>query len=380
LAGLYIHIPFCAQFCTYCDYFSSIQVEKSGAFVRALLREIEERAALIGSYGVTFDTLYIGGGTPSLLTIEELALILERVAQHYPSQLKEVTIELNPEDVTPQYATQLKEIGFNRVSLGVQSFIDEHLRWMNRRHSVERSIESFNHLRKAHFNNISIDLIFGFEKLSIEGWQYNLKRALELSPEHISAYQLSIEKGTPLYRHYQKGLYTPTDDDSAYEQYRVLHNTLLESGFIQYELSNFALAGRESQHNSSYWNFTPYFGFGPGAHSFIDDRREWNLKGISNYIEGWKRGERLFGYERLSAVDHFNEVVMLSLRSVKGLDCKELERELHSSSLTAAQVEEFTEQLGQLVSHGTIIKEKGSYRIAPLKLFISDSIITKLFL
>lgn len=381
MAGIYIHIPFCAQFCTYCDFYSSTNLKLYEQFVAALIKEIESRDKSVEQQGLLFETLYLGGGTPSLLPIELLDKIVKRIKTLYPTNLKEVTIELNPEDITPHYAAQLLSIGFNRASLGVQSFNTSHLKWMNRRHTAERSLEAFTTLRQEGFNNISIDLIYGFTPLTDREWEHNLNVAVELAPEHISAYQLNIEPETPLFQNVQKGIYTPSSGEFSYNQYSMLLKLLAKGGYHQYEISSFSQPKKESLHNSNYWNFIPYFGFGPSAHSFYNTTREWNYPGIEQYIEGWRSGKRLFGSEILSNEERFNEFIMLSLGKVVGIDIDWLEEHyLNSSLLSSTQVREFKEALKRLIDTGAILKERRSYKIAPSKLFISDSIIAKLLL
>ena len=306
---IYIHVPFCKSFCTYCDFYSEIcspRVQK--LFVGELCSEIEARRGEIEST-LGLNTLYIGGGTPSVLEPEGLRRIVECLGY---GPYEEFTIEVNPDDITPQYARFLKELGVNRVSMGVQSFDDDLLRWMNRRHSSAGALEAFSILRDTGFDNISIDLISGISSLSLEGWEKTVRRAVELAPEHISAYQLTVEEGSGLEAMIKAGRYAEASDEQCAAQYQALCGLLKAAGYRHYEISNFALPGREAVHNSAYWRRLPYAGLGPGAHSLIgNDTRSWN----SSQISGWTRE-----YEHLTPEQIREERLMLGLRTAEGVD------------------------------------------------------------
>ena len=306
---IYIHIPFCKSFCTYCDFYSEICSQKvQKLFVDELCKEIGERRAEIKST-LGLNTLYIGGGTPSVLEPELLKRIVDTLGY---GPYREFTVEVNPDDITPEYARFLKWLGVNRVSMGVQSFNDDVLRWMNRRHNAQGAVEAFRHLREAGFDNISIDLIFGISSLSREVWEDTLKKAIELRPEDISAYQLTVEEGSNLDELISKGLYQEASDEQCAEQYNVLCSMLRSAGFNHYEISNFAVPGKEAVHNQAYWRRLPYAGLGPGAHSLTgEDTRSWNTSEIS----GWKRE-----YEHLTPEQIREERLMLGLRTAAGVD------------------------------------------------------------
>lgn len=420
-SGLYIHIPFCAQFCTYCDFYSvkiplgdgtlyksgsKSSVDKSdinhisdydirGSYVAALSEEIRFRSLDFNRKSFLVNTIYFGGGTPSVLYATQIEKLLGSIHSHYQvSADPEVTIEVNPDDITESYASNLlnmKPLAVNRVSLGIQSFVDDHLKWMNRRHDSAGAIEAFHILRRAGFCNISIDLIFGFEGLSMEQWKANIRMAISLMPEHISCYQLGIEKGTQLYKSCIAGEYTPVPDEISYEQYSVLQQMLGEAGYIQYEVSSFSLPGKESLHNSSYWNFTPYFGFGPAAHSFDGITRSWNKRGVGRYIAAHTPedkaastidnnipstldGQALFtqNSEILSLEDISHEFIMLSLRTVRGIDLALAEQYI-------VDMKEFWEKASELVAGGELLMIDNHLRIPADKLFISDNIIREFF-
>ncbi|HBZ26464.1 MAG TPA: coproporphyrinogen III oxidase [Rikenellaceae bacterium] len=382
MAGIYIHIPFCSQYCIYCDFYSTKMLGKRESFTKALITEIGLRANDFNKLGAAVNTIYFGGGTPSLLPPAALQSILHAISAQYnlgtvgsPAQNsdREVTLEVNPDDISEQYLQGLLQAGFNRMSMGIQSFNDDHLKWMNRRHSAAEAVKAFNLSRAAGFDNISIDLIFGFEGLSLQMWRENLSRAIELSPEHISAYQLSLEPGTKLYSSYKKGEYLQLKESLSYKQYSLLQEMLSRAGYVQYEISSFCKPGRESRHNSSYWNFTPYFGFGPSAHSFDGRRRFWNVSSLNTYLKAIEQGTGCSREEIISPKDRFNEYIMLSLRQIAGMDVSFINSEFEVP-------DEFYKSLALLIKRGDIIEKRGKLRVPPEKLFISDGIIRELFL
>ncbi|PKP07404.1 MAG: coproporphyrinogen III oxidase [Bacteroidetes bacterium HGW-Bacteroidetes-5] len=395
MAGIYIHIPFCSQYCIYCDFYSTKMLGKRESFTKALITEIGQRANDFNKLGAAVTTIYFGGGTPSLLPPAALHSILHAISAQYnlgaaggpgagnlagnlagnPAQNsdREVTLEVNPDDISEQYLQGLLQAGFNRMSMGIQSFHDDHLKWMNRRHSAAEAVKAFNLSRAAGFDNISIDLIFGFEGLSLQMWRENLSRAIELSPEHISAYQLSLEPGTKLYSSYKKGEYLQLKESLSYKQYSLLQEMLSRAGYVQYEISSFCKPGRESRHNSSYWNFTPYFGFGPSAHSFDGRRRFWNVSSLNTYLKAIEQGTGCSREEIISPKDRFNEYIMLSLRQIAGMDVSFINSEFEVP-------DEFYKSLALLIKRGDIIEKRGKLRVPPEKLFISDGIIRELFL
>ncbi len=378
MAGIYIHIPFCSQFCTYCDFYSVKSKTGRSEFPVALIKELESRADEFNKRGFTADTIYFGGGTPSLLPPESLGNILERVTGLYPaanSGMREVTIEVNPDDMTSRFANEIFKMGFNRLSLGVQSFRDEHLSWMNRRHNAAQATHSILIAREAGFENLSLDLIFGFEMLKTGEWRENISKAIELNPEHISAYQMSLERGTNLYKQFKNGLYNHLPDAASYEQYTMLQEMLEDAGYKQYEISSFARPGKNSLHNSNYWNFTPYFGFGPAAHSFDGEKRSWNLPSLSRYLKAVEGGDSCQREEILTPVDRFNEYIMLSLRQIEGMNIQYLNEE------TSIDIpESFFKTLSKHLKDGNLIEEVGQIKIPSRKLFVSDGIIRELFI
>ena len=323
----YLHVPFCRSFCTYCDFYSEIcpaarQRQNADSFAGAVLREIEERREeIVRTQAV--DTLYIGGGTPSVLPLDVLESIVSALSASVDCFLDrapfaEFTVEVNPEDVVEkgiEYVRGLADLGVNRISMGVQSFDDGILRWMNRRHDAETAVRAFRILREGGVGNISIDLIFGLSQLSDQTWVSTIERTLELNPEHISAYQLSIEEGSALAGLVEKGCYEEASEEQCRTQYDNLCRKLSEGGYRHYEVSNFARPGREAVHNSAYWNRSDYVGLGPGAHSLIGNVRSRNTESVS----GYSREEEILTPEDIRV-----ERIMLPLRTAEGIPFEEL--------------------------------------------------------
>ena len=349
------------------------------SFVEALLSEIKHKREFFKKREVPLTTIYFGGGTPSLLSPDQLSEIVNSICLNFEvsslAAIEEFTIEVNPDDATLDYLSQIKKIGINRLSMGIQSFSDEDLKWMNRRHSSSQATEAFKNARVAEFDNISLDLIFGFELLTMEGWNSNLDKMLELRPEHISSYQLSIEPKSKLGRLYEKGCYRATSEEVSYREYTLLQKKLKKAGYIQYEVSNFSLPGREARHNSAYWDLTPYLGLGPSAHSFDGDFRSWNCSNLNQYIIQMASGRSCPKQEKLSPKDKFNETIMLSLRRAAGLDLN-----LLKENFTASLYRVFDKPLGRGLNSGSLIQNNNKIKIPPEKLFLSDGIIRDLFI
>jgi len=388
VAGIYVHIPFCSQFCVYCNFYSVKGKELREKYVSALLNEIEYRKDFFRNIGVLPQTVYFGGGTPSLFPPDKLELILSTLRKEFNFTPIEATVEVNPNDITLEYAQALKKAGFNRVSMGVQSFNDSHLAWMNRRHRGEEAVAAFWNLRRAGFSNISLDLIFGYSGLDMEQWRSNIEKMASLAPEHISAYQMSIEEGSLLYRKLQAGEYDLVPDSTCMEQYTMLQRMLAQNGYTQYEISNFASKDSNgnllvSRHNSSYWTKEPYLGLGPAAHSYNGTHRFWNGGNLTAWCRHYSndaagevaassgRQGKIVGSEELSAADMFNESIMLSLRRVDGVDI---------STLNPALLADVMGEIDRHVRLGNLVREGDKIRIPSEKLFVSDGIIMDLFI
>lgn len=367
---IYIHVPFCRSFCTYCGFYSEICSRDNGIvdrYASALLREIGLRKEEISKHATNGrNTLYIGGGTPSVLPLAVLSSILRSLPQ---SGWDEFTIEVNPDDIVKggiAYASGLRNLGVTRISMGIQSFDDAVLRWMNRRHSSADAIKAFHILREAGFDNISIDLIFGFgliDNAANDNWQASIGTAISLRPEHISAYQLSIEPDSALECQIANGRFHEADEELCRTQYDTLCRTLADAGYTHYEVSNFSLPGLEARHNSGYWDHSPYIGLGPAAHSFDGQRRSWNVSDTEAYIAGAS-----MEHEDLTPAQLAEEDIMLGLRTAHGISEERLR------SLCDHDV------LETLLKEGSLIHLGDRIRIPEDHFFVSDDIISSLFI
>ena len=369
MAGLYIHIPFCESKCIYCDFYSMANnnhlIDK---YINALLVEAVLRKNELNSETLT--TVYLGGGTPSLLSITQLSKIVNGLKKVFDfSEVEEFTIEVNPDDVTADYIQQAKSLGINRVSMGVQSFSDEDLRFINRRHTAKQATDAIHIINKAGIDNISIDLIYGIPGQNIEMWKNNVDTAISLSVQHISAYTLMYEDGTRLSVMRSLGKITEMDDDVVAAMYDYLVAQLKSNGYIHYEISNFALPGLHSRHNSSYWNLTPYLGLGVAAHSFDGTVRRFNPSNLKMYLDTLGEGKLCVEVENITEAERYDEYVMLRLRTADGIDADEL---MHRFGEKYYQF--FIEKAKPLVSERSLINENGRYYIPENHIMISDNI------
>ena len=335
MAGLYIHIPFCASRCIYCGFFSTTRHAMRDRYVDALCREIDLRNNYLHD-GI--HTIYIGGGTPSMLSEEQLQRLFDTIDY---SKADEITLECNPDDITPDYASVIGRLPVNRVSMGAQTFSDARLRFLRRRHSSADVRHAVTLLRKAGIGNISVDLMYGFPDETIDEWNDDITRALDLDVEHISAYSLMYEENTPLHKILCEGKIAEIDEELSSAMYSTLIDRLTAAGYEHYEISNFARPGRRSRHNSSYWTAIPYIGIGAAAHSFDGASRQWNVADIDKYVTSIERGEIPMEREELDRDTRFNDTVMLRLRTCEGIDLNVLARdfgpEYLSGCLSAAR-------------------------------------------
>ncbi len=325
LAGIYIHIPFCKQACNYCNFYFSTSLGNKDKFIQSLLREMELSSGYLQDEKI--ETLYLGGGTPSQLTIGDLKLITEKLQSVYDlSSLQEFTIETNPDDLTEEKIKELSELkryGLNRFSIGVQSFFDEDLKYMNRAHNAEEAIASIKRVQRAGFENITIDLIYGTPTMNDENWKKNLDMAFELNVPHISSYALTVEPKTSLDKKILKGESKPVDEEQSARQFKILMDEMRVHSFEQYEISNFASDKKYAVHNSNYWFGKKYLGLGPSAHSFDGVSRRWNVSNNINYINSLEKNELNFEEEILTEAQKVNEKIMISLRTMWGLKIAE---------------------------------------------------------
>ena len=379
MAGIYLHVPFCNSRCIYCGFCSTVSRDLRQKYIPALKREIQERRDFFSPLYESdriIKTLYIGGGTPSVLPPELLKEAVSAIRETFRiAEEIEFTVEVNPDDITEDYAGSLRKMGVNRVSMGVQSFKDSHLRWMRRRHDSETAINAYRILRDAGFSNISLDLIFGFPLMTLKDWEENLDRITDLNPEHISAYQMGIDPETPLERMEKTGEFSLPSQEESEEMYSLLQKKLKDGGYIQYEVSNFCKPDRHSRHNSSYWNRTPYLGLGPGAHSFIGRHREWNTSDIATWCD--LSTLQIREGETLSPADVFNEILMLGLRTTNGVSLNTLR---NSGPQSPVFLSDLLPKISAMESKGLInLTKDGTIKIPPGKFFISDGIIRELF-
>lgn len=370
--SLYLHIPYCISRCGYCDFHSSTCLDDKDQYIKALCLEIKQRKDYLN--GNVLDTIYFGGGTPSLLNKAQFAHIFSAIEKHFSiAQNAEITLEANPNDISESYMNDLIELGFNRISIGIQSFNDSDLRVINRRHSGQEAIDAVTMAQKAGFKNISIDLIFGLPLQTIASWQQNLEQALSLNIQHISSYNLMYEKGTDFDRKKQKGILKEIDEDISLEMFQLLIEKSSEHGFIHYETSNFALEGHYSKHNTNYWRGDAYLGIGAGAHSYNGKNRRWNVSDNKAYIDGIKTINPIFELEVLDQETAYNEFIMTGLRTIWGCNLQELKQrfgqEMLDYCLQAAEV---------FIKAKQIIVENDSMLITPEALFISDKIMSDL--
>ncbi len=325
MAGIYIHIPFCKSKCSYCNFYSSIKSNAIDEFVPLLIMEMNQRKDYLTDKQI--NTIYFGGGTPSILGAEHYNIILENIYKLYTILPNvEITLEANPDDLNIHILSELYNLGINRLSIGVQSFNNNDLIKINRRHTSEKALETINIAQKVGYKNISIDLIYGLPNQTIEDWEKNIKIATQLPIQHLSIYGLSYELNTPLWRKLQKGNITATSDEEMNEMYRIVVEECYKKKFYQYEISNFAKEGFQSKHNSSYWNMTTYLGLGPSAHSFNGNERQWNVASLTQYKNAINKHQPYFEKERLTQKDKINECIMLSLRKTEGLSLNKIEQ------------------------------------------------------
>lgn len=371
MAGIYIHIPFCKQRCLYCAFYSSTLHSKQQEYCDALCREIIMRRNYI--IGI-IDTVYFGGGTPSTLTREQLQKILGTIKENYRlSPSAEITIEANPDDLTPEYLATLRSLSFNRLSMGIQSFDDAQLKAIGRRHTAERARQAVKDARTAGFENISIDLMFALPSSTSAQWQESIKQAIELRPTHISAYNLTYEEETPLYRALQQGKIEAVDEEENLKQFEILIEQLAAAGYRHYEISNFALPGYESRHNSSYWHDIPYLGCGAAAHSYNGESRSWNISDIKTYIEGINNGAPFSEVEQLTTAEQYNDAILTRLRTADGVPSDWM-RKKFGDKLTDYMLRNAAPH----IAAGRLKEDNGILSLTREGLFVSDAIIRDL--
>ena len=372
MAGIYIHIPFCKTRCTYCDFYSTTHEAWKQQYVDAVCKELVKRKDYLK--GETVDTIYMGGGTPSQLSIAQLNALFATIEAHFPlSKHPEITIEVNPDDVSDSYAEGLKQTPVNRISMGIQTFDDVTLRILNRRHTEQIARMATMRLREKGFQNISIDLIYGLPGEDLKQWEANLQQAIALNVEHISAYHLTYEEGTPLYRMLQKGVVSEVSEEHSLMCFNTLIDTLQQAGFQHYEISNFCKPGKHSRHNSSYWQGIPYLGCGAAAHSFDGTSRQWNVADIKTYIKGIETNTPCYEIEALDTPTRYNEYIMTGLRTSHGISLDEVAA-CYGQPLADTCQKSATPHL----ESGKLITEENRIKLSREGIFVSDAIICDL--
>lgn len=373
MSGIYLHIPFCRQACHYCDFHFSTSMKHKEALLKAMHQELHQRRAEMG--GTFIETVYFGGGTPSLLTEAEIDAFLRQIGTEYSlSPDAEITLEANPDDLSPERIAALAVGPVNRLSIGIQSFTDHELRWMNRAHSADEALRCLETVVR-HFDNYSIDLIYGIPGSRPETWQQTLQTALGFNPPHISAYALTVEPATALQSKINRGLSADTDEDRTEADFRHLVDTLEGAGYAHYEISNFGKPGYYSRNNTAYWLGKPYLGIGPSAHSYDGARRRWNAAHNLKYIRALEGGDSYFETETLSGQDRYNEAVMTGLRTEWGVDLQQL-----ANTFGDHVLEYLRKQAGPHVEQGMLRYSDGRLLLTSKGKFLADGIASDLFM
>ncbi len=364
MSGIYAHIPFCKSRCIYCGFYSTTLLSLQDEYVDAMLRELDNRRDYLPDEPVT--TIYIGGGTPSMLSSHNLSRLCFSLKDFAGESLEEFTVECNPDDITPELASLLYSLGVNRVSMGAQTFSDERLAFIHRRHKAHQVKEAVENLRNAEIRNISIDLMFGFPDETVENWKSDIEQALNLGVQHISAYSLMYEEATPLYKLLEEGKIKEISEDVSLEMYETLITLLTQAGYEHYEISNFALPGYRSKHNSSYWKRVPYLGIGAAAHSYNLTSRQWNVSDVKLYIKG---NNIIEDCELLNSMEQYNDLITTALRTREGI-------ELDSLSETDKMF--LTKAASKSIEQGNLIIENNHLHLTRKGLFISDAVMVEL--
>lgn len=371
MAGIYLHIPFCRQACHYCNFHFSTSLKSKSDIVTALTKEIDQRHTYLNVKYL--DTIYFGGGTPSVLDVDEIEVLLNQIRKFYVfDSTTEITLEANPEDLTDQYLREIKTIGINRLSIGIQSFFDEDLKFMNRSHNAKQAKLSLDYALQ-HFDDISIDLIFGGQYSSDSNWTENLMTAIDLDITHLSCYSLTIEEGTAFGSWINKNKLQSIESEVQKDQFIETMERLTKAGYEHYEISNYARSNKYARHNTNYWRSEPYLGIGPSAHSYNGQSRQWNVANNHKYLEGILQDQNYGNIETLTQQDKYNEYILTSLRTMWG------SKQSKINQFDKEYIAHFKSKSKQLVSQGkTILKEDVLYLTKQGKLF-ADQVAEELF-
>lgn len=374
MAGIYVHIPFCRKICSYCDFYHVAEPKDIQPFIEAVLKEAELRKDYVGREKIS--TIYFGGGTPSVMPSGSLKTILDFLFKHYDvEESAEITLEVNPDDITREFVDQLKNTRVNRISVGIQSWRDEDLKFLGRRHDSSGAKRALDEIFRAGYVNVAIDLIYGIPGLDSASWMSNLDYSFSHDIKHLSAYHLTIEPGTLLGRMKEKGLLTEIEEEESSLQYNILIEKIAEAGFIQYEISNFGKPGYFSIHNSNYWKQVTYLGLGPSAHSFNGYSRQWNVKDVNKYIRALKSGSLNYEREELNKRTMFNEYIMTSLRTMWGIDLEYIEDKFDKEGY-----DYIVNLSGKFIDYGLMRQDQKTLILTNQGMMISDNIISGLML
>lgn len=371
MAGIYLHIPFCRKLCSYCDFYHIISAGDNTDYISAMISELVVRRDYLGDEKIS--TIYIGGGTPSLFSVRETETLLNKIYSLYTVEEDcEITIEMNPDDINPDYLSGLRKININRVSLGIQSWRDADLKLLNRRHDSAQAEYALRETFKAGFENVTIDLIYGIPGMSIQNWSSNLDFSFSFDIKHLSAYHLTFERGTVFWKMLEKGAIKETDEDESTALFNLLIEKSEKAGFIHYEISNFGKPGFFSRHNTNYWKQVNYLGIGPSAHSFNGYSRQWNISDVKGYIKSVSSGKPFFEREELDSRTRFNEYIMTSLRTMWGIDLDNVEK------LFEKEGYDYVVNLsGKFKDYGLMTKEGQFLILTNQGKMISDNIISE---
>lgn len=372
MAGIYIHIPFCKQRCSYCDFHFSTSLKHKSSLVHAITQELEQKKALLND---PIHTIYFGGGTPSLLDEQELLLLVDTVNKHYTvSKEIEFTLECNPDDVTTEKLINWTNAGVNRLSIGVQSFFDQDLTFFNRAHNAEEAKRSILLSQEKGINNITVDLIYGIPGLTIARWEENLEKFHQLNIPHLSAYALTVEPKTALFHQVKTNLVKPPDDNRVVEQFQLLLRRTKDMGLIQYEISNFGKEHYFSKHNSNYWKGVPYIGIGPSAHSFVNNTRMWNVANNHKYVKALTQNLSYYEEEIIDSNTTYNEYILTNLRTMWGIDSRFI-----ANTFEPTINQHFQRELSKYIDSPYLRKKDAFFFLTEKGLFIADKISADLF-
>lgn len=374
MASIYIHIPYCKQACTYCDFHFRIAQNDKEEMLKSIKKEIKLRQSYLN--GNSISSIYFGGGTPSILNKEEIKSVINTIYNNFRIDPDaEITLECNPDDLDKKKLLELKKIGINRLSIGIQSFDDSNLKFMNRSHNAKEALSCIQYAKEAGFDNITIDLIYGLPNQSNENWKKNLAKMLSLDIQHFSAYSLTVEPKTKLKHLIDKNLVTPLDDKITVKHFKTLVEIANENNFIHYEISNFGKEGFFSNHNSAYWKNKHYLGVGPSAHSFNGSSRQWNVASNKQYIEKVNENDSYFEMEQLSNTQQYNEYIFTALRTIWGVELDYINNQFGQEALNY-----FKKQVINWGKKGKIKQEKNTYTLTEKGKLYADAIASDLFI